>query len=83
MDLTTAAKADIFFVVTTGAVVVVAVAIAVSAYFAVRVIQEARALIVLVRTKAEELGDDLDEARRTAMFPVRFLQKLFTRIGRQ
>ena len=79
-------KSDIFFVVTTGAVVIITACLVVLLIYVIRILHEVRSLIELARKEGELLSTDLSELRGRVQaqgfkwaFILGFLRKLWKR----
>jgi hypothetical protein len=74
-------KSDIFFVVTTFAVVFVSVALVVVLIYIIRILKDMKILSRKVKDEGEKVLDDVAEFRRDAKVRGKFLTGLFSFFG--
>ncbi|OHB24962.1 MAG: hypothetical protein A2542_01645 [Parcubacteria group bacterium RIFOXYD2_FULL_52_8] len=79
-------RADLFFAVTTGAVVLITVCVVIALGYVIRILHETRSLIELVRKEGELLSADLSHLRMNVTtqgfkwaFVLGFLRKIWSR----
>lgn len=76
-------KADIFFVIASAGVVIGTIAIVIAAYFVVRAAVAIRHLALRGQEEFEWMAHQAHSARRSILFPFKFVQHFFTHLSRQ